>query len=73
MSILSSMTDTQILEAEWAMRQKTWDAPKSLPGSYSDAFSRFGEDWCDLHREAVRRGLVPSTADPEKRPQASAD
>ena len=66
------MTDAELLDAEWAMRQKAWDAPKSLPGTYNDAFARFGEAWCDLHREAIRRGLSPSTSDPGNRLNAPA-
>ena len=63
------MTDEELMQAERAMRVRAWDAPKSLPGAYSDAHDRFGKEWAELHRECRRRGLATSTDDPNFRPQ----
>ena len=69
MTDLARFSDAELLQQERAMRMKAWDAPKSIPGAYNDAHARFADEWCQLHREAKRRGLSPSTDDPTFRPQ----
>jgi hypothetical protein len=68
------LSNDHLIAAERAMRMKAWHASKSLPGAYNDAHARFGDAWCQLHREVKRRGLSPSTDDPSFRsPPAHAD
>lgn len=66
---LARYSDVELLRREREMRLKAWDAPKSLEGNYNDAQARWGDEWAQLHQEARRRGLQPSTADPEFRSQ----
>jgi hypothetical protein len=79
--VLSGLADSDLLRLEREMRIKAWHAPKALMGdvdnpmivSTGDAYARFGTEWCKLHRECLRRGLPPSTSDPNFRPQTATD
>jgi hypothetical protein len=56
-NLLGRYSDEEILHREQEMRQRAWDAPKSLEGTLNDAHARWGEEWANLYREARRRKL----------------
>lgn len=53
----ANLSDAELVEATKVVRQKASDAPKSIAGSYSDAWAQFSNEWCSLMDEMKRRGL----------------